>query len=396
MFVCSVVIFFIAGLYEKHTVILKSRLPHIIFQAQFINSIMAVLFFYLVPSFGIAPKISLFIYLIVSLLLIVFWRLYISSYLIMKPVENAMIIGTGKEMQELYDEVNKNVHYGLCFVEHIDLERISQLDFEKDIRAIVARENISLVVMDLEHDKVQPILPKLYELVFSNIRFISMYKVYEDVFRRVPFSILHYDWFLEHTSASPKLMYDFLKRATDIALSFIGGVLSLIIYPFVCVAIKLDDLGPIFIAQDRIGQKGKKINIFKFRTMNTNDRGLWIKEKDDRITRVGKILRKTRIDELPQFWNVLKGDVSLIGPRPDIYDLGIELSGTIPYYTVRNTIKPGLSGWAQVSQELPPQSLEETKVRLAYDIYYVKNRSIVLDLNIIFKTIRTLLSRSGR
>lgn len=119
-------------------------------------------------------------------------------------------------------------------------------------------------------------------------------------------------------------------------------------------------------------------------------------DNDKRITRVGSFLRKSRIDELPQLWNVLRGDISLIGPRPDIYDLGQELAHNIPYYTVRSTIKPGLSGWAQISQDLPPQSLEETKLRLAYDLYYVKNRSIVLDGQIIIKTIRTLLSRGGK
>ena len=130
--------------------------------------------------------------------------------------------------------------------------------------------------------------------------------------------------------------------------------------------------------------------------MKSSDRGAWVMDNDKRITRVGSFLRKSRIDELPQLWNVLRGDISLIGPRPDIYDLGQELAHNIPYYTVRSTIKPGLSGWAQISQDLPPQSLEETKVRLAYDLYYVKNRSIVLDGQIIIKTIRTLLSRGGK
>jgi len=130
--------------------------------------------------------------------------------------------------------------------------------------------------------------------------------------------------------------------------------------------------------------------------MKSSDRGAWVMDNDKRITHVGSFLRKSRIDELPQLWNVLRGDISLIGPRPDIYDLGQELAHNIPYYTVRSTIKPGLSGWAQINQDVPPQSLEETKVRLAYDLYYVKNRSIVLDGQIIIKTIRTLLSRGGK
>ena len=396
IFAVSVLIFFVAGLYEKHTVILKSRLPHIIFRAELINSVVAVLFFYFVPEFGISPKINLFIYVVLSFFLIILWRVYLSGFLITKKPERAILIGSGKEMEELADEVNKNIHYGLIFAKSIDLDGTSPVDFEKDIMRMVEEDNISLLAIDLEHDKVKPILSKLYYLIFFKVHFISMYKVYEDVFKRVPFSILHYDWFLENISASPKVFYDLIKRITDIILSVIGGTISLVVYPFVYLAIKFEDNGPVFIVQERIGKGGKKINIIKFRSMNTNDKGIWVTEKDDRITKVGKFLRKSRIDELPQFWNVLKGDVSLIGPRPDMFALGVDLASTIPYYTVRNTIKPGLSGWAQVSQELPPQSLEETKLRLAYDIYYVKNRSLVLDMKIILKTIRTLISRTGK
>lgn len=396
IFAVSVLVFFIAGLYEKHTVILKSRLPNLIFQAEIINSVIAVSVFYFIPYFGITPKISLFIYVAVSFVLMFLWRLYISAFFIVKRCEKAILIGAGKEMEELIDEVNKNTHYGLTFVACVDLKKEDNVDFEKVILDAVKKEDVSLVVIDLEHDKVQPTMPQLYSLIFSKVRFVSMYKVYEDVFRRIPFFILRYDWFLENISTSPKMFYDMMKRITDVFLSLFGGIVSLLVYPFVYVAIKIEDGGPVFIVQERIGQGGKKVNIVKFRSMKTSDRGIWVKEKDDRITRIGKFLRKSRIDELPQFWNVFKGDVSLIGPRPDVYDLGIELSQQIPYYTVRSTVKPGLSGWAQVSQEVPPQSLEETKLRLAYDLYYVKNRSITLDINIILRTIRTLLSRTGK
>lgn len=130
--------------------------------------------------------------------------------------------------------------------------------------------------------------------------------------------------------------------------------------------------------------------------MTTSDRGVWVKENDSRITRVGAFLRKSRIDELPQLYSVVAGDMSLVGPRPDIYDLGMKLSKEIPYYTVRNIIKPGLSGWAQTRQKAPPQSLEETKIRLAYDFYYIKHRSLLIDLKIALQTISTLLSRAGK
>lgn len=398
IFAVSVLVFYIAGLYEKHTVILKSRLPHIIFRAEIINSMIAVLFFYFIPYFGIAPKTNLFIYVIISFALIVLWRISLSSHLISRKAEPALLIGQGKEVDELSEEINKNPNYGLHFVSIINLDNAKKEDLPNVVKSILKDSPISIVVVDLEHDMVRETLPVLYTLIFSKVRFVAMYKVYEDVFKRVPFSILQYNWFIENISASPKVVYDTCKRGADIILSIVGGLCSLVFYPFVILAIKLEDKGPVFIVQERIGKGGKVIKMIKFRSMKavTSDKGVWVTEDDDRITRVGKFIRKTRIDELPQFWNVLRGDVSLIGPRPDICDLGRQLAEQIPYYSVRSVITPGLSGWAQISQELPPQSLEETKLRLAYDLYYVKNRSIILDMRIILKTVRTLLSRTGK
>lgn len=396
IFVISLLIFFIAGLYEKHTVILKSRLPFRIFRTQIINSIMAVVIFYFIPYFGVAPKTILFIYLVVSFLLILFWRSFLFNFFVQRRVENALIVGAGTEMEELIHEINRNGNYGMRFIEVIDLDASTPRDIEDKIVNSFKEQTLSLIVIDLEHDKIKPMLSDLYKMIFFNVRFLAMYKVYEDVFKRIPFFSLQYNWFIENISSSPKLFYDAIKRLVDIILSFFGGVISLIIYPFVWLAIKLDDGGSIFIMQKRIGEGGKIINLIKFRSMVTNDHDKWWEEGDTRMTRVGKYLRILRIDELPQLWNVLAGDLSLIGPRPDIYDLGQKLANEIPYYTIRNIIKPGLSGWALLHQELAPQNVEETKIRLAYDLYYVKNRSLVLDFQIILKTIRTLLSRSGR
>ncbi len=396
LFGATVFIFYIAGLYEKHTAILRSRLPHIIVRAQAASSVVGVLCFYFIPYYQISPKTNLFIYLVISSIFIMVWRLYIYPRIIPSKAEPAILIGSGKEVEELAFEINRNGNYGMRFVSIIDVDKGDPAEIEKIVQESAKFNNVSIVVVDLEHDKIRAILPSLYGLIFDQVQFVAMYKVYEDVFKRVPFSVLQYNWFIENISTSPKFFYDFFKRVVDIVLALGGGVLSLVFYPFVYLAIKMEDGGPLFIVQERIGQGGKKITMHKFRSMKSSDRGVWVTEQDERITRVGNILRKTRIDELPQLWDVLVGSLSLIGPRPDIYDLGQELSKTIPYYPVRSTIKPGLSGWAQISQELPPQSLEETKVRLAYDLYYVKNRSIVLDLHIIAKTVRTLLSRSGK
>ncbi len=396
VFLFWTLVFFIAGLYEKHTTLLKGRLPALLMRSQLVNSIIAVLFFYLLPYSGINPKTNLFIYLVISFFLIWGWRAYLTPAIGFRKREKAILIGSGKEMKELQSEINNNDRYSIKFVSSVGLNDIGSLNFQKDILDIIKPKDVSYIVVDLHNDKIAPILPKFYSLIFSGVKFIDIHKVYEDTFDRIPLSLLNYTWFLEYGSHPTNTGYDFLKRLMDISISLVLGALSLILYPFVFLAIKLEDGGEIFIVQERIGQDNKIIRPIKFRSMKVSDGGVWPTEEDIRMTEVGKFLRKTRIDELPQLWNVVLGDISLIGPRPDIIDLGRKLSKEIPYYTARNLIKPGLSGWAQIKQDVPPHSVEETKNRLSYDLYYIKNRSFVLDLRIALQTIRTLLSRSGK
>lgn len=396
IFAIWVFVFFLAGLYEKHTLVFKTKLPNAILNTFIVNSLVAVLFFYLFPSFGISPKTNLFVYLLISFALIVFWRRFCVQLFGLKKRENAILIGTGAEMQELKNEINNNERYSLKFVSSIDTSDVKNIDFKTEVLDKVESGDVSSVVMDLKGEGLEKTLPKLYSLIFSKVKFIDFYKVYEEIFDRVPLALVDYNWFLENTSFPSHMAYDFLKRLMDITISLALGVISLVLYPFVALAIKLDDGGPVFISQERIGEGGKIMNLYKFRSMSRNDSGKWIPEnKENKVTKVGYHLRKTRIDELPQLWNVLVGNISLIGPRPDIIDLGRKLEGEIPYYTIRNLIKPGLSGWAQIKQEAPPQSLEETRIRLSYDLYYIKNRSFMLDLNIALKTIKKILSLTG-
>jgi exopolysaccharide biosynthesis polyprenyl glycosylphosphotransferase len=395
LFIVWVIVFFIAGLYEKHTVILRNRLPSILLNAQIANSAIAVLFFYFIPYFGITPKVNLFIYLFVSFGLLLLWRVVLFPSFGFRKKQNALLIGSGEEMRELKNEVNNNPRYNIAFISSVDLDVVEGMDFQEEILKRVYAEQIALIAIDLKNEKSEPILPQLYNLIFSKVKFIDMHKIYEDIFDRIPLSLVQYNWFIENISISPKITYDFLKRVMDLSISLVLGALSLIVYPFVIVAIKLDDNGPVFIKQERVGQNNKIINIIKFRSMSVGGGEKWVSQGDDRITKVGAFLRRTRIDELPQLWNVIRGDVSLIGPRPDLYSFWQKLHKELPYYQVRNIIKPGLSGWAQIKQEKPPQSVEETRLRLAYDIYYIKNRSFILDTKIALKTVKTLLSRVG-
>ncbi len=392
LFVVWIIVFFIAGLYEKHTLILKSKIDSAILNAQIANSFLATLFFYFVPYFGIAPKTNLFIYLFVSFALILVWRLQVFPSFESKKKQNALLIGSGTEMDELEKEVNNNSRYNLYFISSIDLDKMASLDFQEEIVKRVYSEDVFVIVADFKNEKVEPLLPRLYNLMFSKIKFIDMHKIYEDIFDRIPLSLVKYSWFLENISAGSRKGYDALKRLSDIAVASVLGAGTLIIVPLVWVLVKLDDGGPLLFTQERVGRNNKMIRIVKFRSMGTPREG-----GDMRVTRVGAWLRKTRIDELPQLWNVIKGDISLIGPRPEIPTLVKVYEDEIPYYNVRHLIKPGLSGWAQLYGEHAHHSGDvlKTKNKLSYDLYYIKNRSVLLDLKIALRTLKVVLSREG-
>lgn len=248
-------------------------------------------------------------------------------------------------------------------------------------------------------------LPLIFDLAFLKFEFtfLDFYKVYEDTFDRVPLSALRYDWFIAHVSQSKSLVYDFSKRSIDILGSLVVGFVFICVLPIVYIAMRIEGNKNIFMFQKRIGQFNAPVSVIKLQTMTENDAtsSTWTKEdgqKGNQITKVGAVVRKLSLDEFPQVWNVLKGDMSLIGPRNDIVGLGARLASEIPYYNIRNFVKPGVSGWAQTNQHymgdnISPQSLEESRLRLAYDLYYVKNRSFMLDMVIALRTFKTLLSR---
>jgi len=400
LYIVWILIFYIAGLYEKHTSILRGKIPGIILNAHIINIVIAFLFFYSIPIFGIAPKTTLIIYLFVSFGFIVLWRLYGVNFFVSENKDKAILIGAGEEALAVYEEVNKNNRYSFHFSSFIDLNNVENFDFQKDITEKIINENVDTIVIDTQHRKVEPILSSFYNLIFSRIDFLEMSKVYEDIFDRIPLSTLRDGWFIENISTSPKFVYDILKRIMDITVSVILGIISLVIYPFIYIGVKLEDGKELFSVQDRVGENNKTIRLLKFRTMTfANDGGKWKQEGlQNKVTKFGAFLRKTRIDELPQLWNVILGDISLIGPRPEFFNAVEKYNEEIPYYNIRHLIKPGLSGWAQIYGEHPhhESNVSMTKNKLSYDLYYVKNRSFMLDIKIGLRTIAQLLSRKGK
>jgi len=392
LFLVWVTVFFIAGLYDKHTIIFKRKLPSIILNAQIVNVILAAVFFFFIPYFGITPKTNLFIYLFISFIFIVTWRLYLFPLLGSRKRQNALLIASGSEMLKLRDEINNNARYNFYFTSSLDLDTVDRKDLEEYLYEHVKANNISIIVADTSSEKVSSVIPILYHLTFiqSRFKFLDFQKMYENIFDCVPLSLVKYNWFLNNVSWLPRITHDLAKRFIDIVFSVVLGIPSLLVYPFVVAAVKFGDKGPVFIIQERIGKDNRPIYIFKFRSMS-----IYEKEK---VTRVGNMLRKTRIDEFPQLWNVLKGDLSLIGPRPEMPHLAELYEKEIPYYNIRHFIQPGLSGWAQIHHSKPPKfgaQYDGTKEKLSYDIFYIKNRSLLLDLYIGLKTIKTLFSRTG-
>ncbi len=395
-----IVVFFILGLYDKHTNLLKRLLLSRILYAQVLNVILAAVLFFVIP-FGIAPKTNLVIYLVVSVLLMTSWRLLLVPLLSPKQQHKAILIADGEEAVELADEINNNDRYNYYFVRIVDSHTLQNTpDFESKLLALIERERIDLIVADSRSEAIKTFLPSLFDLSFLHFAFtfLDFNWLYEDTFDRVPIRCIQYDWFIANISQSKNVMYDAIKRTIDWAGSLFLLVPSLVLFPFVALAIKLEDGGPLFYTTTRVGQYNRPITIYKLRTKNGRDSSASALKSDLVDTKVGLFLRKTRIDELPQLINVLKGDLSFIGPRPEIPSLASVYAKEVPYYNARHFLKPGLSGWAQINNFDVPRGgidIERTKTKLSYDLFYLERRSLLLDMHITLKTIATIIMRTG-
>jgi len=225
--------------------------------------------------------------------------------------------------------------------------------------------------------------------------------LYEEMTSRVPVHHLESDWIIRsfvdglHVSG----IYELSKRLLDIIGAIFGLLIFIILLPFLALAIWLDTGRPIFYSQDRLGKGGVRFMIYKFRSMlqdaDMEGASFTTLENDPRVTRVGSFLRRTRLDELPQFWSVLRGEMSLVGPRAERPGLVAEYQKQIPFYRARLLVKPGLTGWAQINYGYV-SSVTETVVKLEYDLYYIKHRTLAMDVSIILRTIGTVLRRTGR
>ncbi len=394
LFIVWFFVYFTAGLYDRYTILIRKKLPQRILTAQVFNVISATAFFYGIPFFGLTPKTLLALYLVISTLLIALWRLVIFSNISDSTRVKIVVLAEGADIDFLAQKIAgaSATNSPVAIAEVVKpSEGVSALQIE----SILSKHGAQILAIDPNNPHIQAESSSLYGLIFKGIQFVNVQDIYEDLTDMVPLGLIDEMWFLEHASTDSSFIYDFIKRTMDVCIALPLMIVPALTYPFVWIAIKLEDGGPFFYGAERIGEGGKKMKMYKVRSMSVMDDGNQLGKHADKITRVGKFVRVTRLDEFAQLASVLKGEFSLIGPRPEFPKLVELYNKEIPHYNMRHIIKPGLSGWAQIHHEKPPHSVEETKEKLAYDLYYIKHRSLWLDLKIALQTIKTLLSRVG-
>ena len=386
IFLFWVVVYFIFDLYGRKAVVFRTMLLSSLTRAQLVNSAIAVLVFYFVPFLTISPKRTLAINLLLSLLFVLVWRLYLSPMLFRGTRQSFYLLGSGALFEQVRAELEVDIRHRVHLADALPL-----LELESG-------QSVT-VVADFAHAADKKLEQQFSHLIRHGAQFIDIHTLYEQLFDRVSLELVNEQWCIEHLPSRSKYVYDLAKRVMDCVIALPLGIVSLCVYPFVALAIKLDDGGSVFIKQERVGKDGVPFMIYKFRSMTSSDSGREVLRSKGQVTRVGQVLRVTRVDELPQLWSVLRGELSLVGPRPELPALVDVYRGVVPYYDIRHTIKPGLSGWAQIYHDAHPHhgtAVEQTCGKLAYDLYYVKNRSFLLDLEIALKTVKTLVSFAGR
>ncbi|HYC69779.1 MAG TPA: exopolysaccharide biosynthesis polyprenyl glycosylphosphotransferase [Opitutaceae bacterium] len=262
-------------------------------------------------------------------------------------------------------------------------------EYEDQLDAIILRET--------SHELPPKVMQRLIELQFQGVPTYTLELFHEVYWRKIPLYRLNQTWlFQEGFQIAREPVFERLKRLSDIVLSALGLLLGLPLLPIIAIAVWLEDRGPVFFTQPRVGKNHQVFNLHKFRTMRVHAAGAeYTSRDDDRITRIGRLLRASRLDELPQLWNVLRGDMSLIGPRAEWVKLVERYEKEIPCYHFRHLVKPGITGWAQINYPYGA-SVEDTLRKLEYDLYYIRYFSFVLDASIALKTIHVMLFGKGR
>jgi len=405
IFAAWIFIYYVAGFYDLETDFDEPKFLGKILWTSFMGALLGALYFYLDAKAPIGPKTVLALDALATSLFVWVWR---SSYARVSRVLNKKrriaFIGRDPALAELVAELRSRPSHGYESAAYYDDSGSpspeSGLREFRDAETFVwmARGlDISLVVISDERALSEQTRTALISLMGPEIRFMRLDYFYEYILRKIPIGTISDFWFLENIDLRAKKPYETAKRGADIALAGLGLVAFLPLWLLVALAVKLTSRGPAFFTQTRLGKGGDTFKIVKFRTMRVNGNDFApTGKKDPRITPIGNFLRRTRLDEVPQFYNILRGEMSFIGPRPERPELALDLERHVPYYRQRLLVKPGISGWDQVSGEYHSPSIEDTYKKLQFDLYYIKNLSFVLDMSIVAKTIATVFARSGR
>lgn len=383
IFILWLIIFYLTDLYHfqsfRRPIILLKKL----LLAVLISGVVSVIVFYLFGGFfKLTPKTNLLIFGLFFLILNFGWRFLMANAFASVAVKTALL-GDSRLFEEIRTHLKQNPHLGYQIVDQI--KNLANFNFKELSKRILAA-GVQIVVIQPHLTKNLKIIENLYQLLPFEINITNAWNFYELIFPKAPLDELDETWFIENITARRPL-YDMLKRIADISMASVLFIIFLPLIVLIGLLVKITSLGPVIYRQERIGKNETPFTLYKFRSMRVNAGGsLWTEKKDSRVTFIGQFIRATHLDELPQLINIIKGDISFIGPRPESSKL-VEQYRMFPYYEIRHIIKPGLTGWAQINYR-PSASLEEAYEKLCYDIYYIKNRSFLLDTLILIKTVR--------
>lgn len=345
-----------------------------------INFLLTITIFYIFSRFfNLTPKFNLIFFTIVFGILDLLWRYILRIIFIKKEhVSNILILASSPLVQEVTEHINKNPQLGYSAY-LFDNNKIS-------LKETIKIKSINLVIIDSCSLKNNETAKILYSFLPKNVEIVMFTDFYESLFNCVPLSEIEEEWFVRKISEN-KNIYESIKHLSEIIFVCFCIIILVPFLIIISILIVVTSGKPIIYKQERTGKNNKPFTLYKFRTMKNNQDGpLWTTEKDNRITTTGKILRYSHLDEIPQLYNILKGDISFIGPRPERTEL-VKIYEEIPYYDIRHMIKPGITGWAQLNYK-PSASIDEAEKKFQFDLYYLKNRCLTLDLFIIIKTVR--------
>lgn len=401
-----IVVFYINELYDLRIAKNTPALLNKIIVSFLINLALAAVFFYITARYWhIKPQTILILTSIIFAILFYIWRQLINRLFISQALtNNVMFIGFNKISSGLMKYIYQHPQLGFSVKGVIDDERPTLFHVasyglsDVNIQNLLKKRNIDTVVISMHHYKNPSVLNALYKYLNPQIQILNLLRFYEQITGKIPIDQVGQSWALENLTSDGKRMFETVKRALDFISAVILGLVAILLTPFIALLIIIDSGTPIFFTQTRVGYLGRHFRAIKFRTMTQDAEKHgpeWARTNDPRVTRLGRLLRKARLDELPQLWNVLRGDMSLVGPRPERPEFVDNLVREIPFYKERLLVKPGLSGWAQINFPYGA-SKEDALEKLQYDLYYIKNRSLGLELSIILRTTKTVLTREGR